>query len=144
MEVTLLIKAGIGLVVILGILVFILVLPANKKEKKKHKIRVSEKKEKTDLESLRHIIRNRVSSKQELQNALNLVIKHHGKIPKKLGTRVNPQFDSYMEILIMICRHPNTDKDLIIKFDKELANLNPEYKSEINESITKGLDSRGI
>lgn len=144
MEVTLLIKAGIGLVVILGILVFILVLPANKKEKKKHKIRVSEKKEKTDLESLRYIIRNRVSSKQELQNALNLVIKHHGKIPKKLGTRVNPQFDSYMEILIMICRHPNTDKDIIIKFDKELANLNPEYKSEINESITKGLDSRGV
>ena len=146
MEITLLIKTIVGLVVLLGILVFILILPQRQKQKtKKTKIVSSSTKgPKTDLESLRYIIRNRVSSKEALKEALDLVIKHHGHIPKRLGTRVNPQFDDYMEILIMICRHPNTDKNIIIDFDKQLSNLNPEYKNEINESITKGLDSRGI
>ena len=145
MEVTLLIQTIVGLIIVLGILVFILVLPAQQKKKKETKKRTSDpKKPKTDLDSLRYIIRNRVSSKKELQDALNLVIKLHGKIPKRLGTRANPAFDSYMEILIMICRHPNTDKNIILKFDKELSNLNPEYKNEINESITKGLNSRTV
>lgn len=145
MEIPLLIKAIVGLVVILGILVFILVLPNNKKAKeKKQKVTTEVKGPKTDLESLRHIIRDRLSSKKELKEALDLVIKHHGHIPKRLGTRVNPGFDDYMEILIMICRHPNTDKSIILNFDKKLVTLNPDYKNEINESITKGLDSRSV
>jgi len=146
MEITLLVKTIIGLVVVLGILVFILVLP-KQQEKKKKQAKASSRKSsgpKTDLESLRHTIRNRMASKKELQEALDLVIKHHGHIPKKLGTRTNPGFDSYMEILIMICRHPNTDKNIILGFDKQLSALNPNYKSEINESITKGLNSRSI
>jgi hypothetical protein len=48
-----------------------------------------------------------------------------------------------MDILFAICRHPNTNKDIIINFDKELEHLNPEYKKEINEAIAKGLNSRG-
>lgn len=145
MEVTLLIQTIVGLIIVLGILVFILVLPAQQKKKKEVKKRIIDpKKPKTDLDSLRYIIRNRVSSKKELQDALNLVIKLHGHIPKRLGTRANPAFDSYMEILIMICRHPNTDKNIILKFDKELSSLNPDYKNEINESITKGLNSRDV
>ena len=144
MEISLLIKTIVGLVIVLGILVFILLLPTHI-EKKKVKKRVSDHdKPKTDLDSLRHIIRDRLSTKQELQDALNLVIKLHGHIAKKHGTRVNTDFDAYMEILIMICRHPNTDKDIILNFDRELENLNPEYKDEINESITKGLDSRSV
>lgn len=144
MEITLLIKAIVGLVIILGILVFILLIPKQMEKKTVQKRTVEPVKPKTDLDSLRHIIRNRLSTKQELQDALNLVIKLHGHIPKKLGSRVNPEFDGYMEILIMICRHPNTDKNIILKFDKELRGLNPSYKDEINESITKGLDSRSV
>ena len=145
MEIALLIKTIAGLVVVLGILVFILLLPTTDKKKKKIKrTTIDSDKPKTDLDSLRHIIRDRLTSKQKLQEALDLVIKLHGHIPKKLGTRVNPGFDAYMEILIMICRHPNTDKDIILKFDKELATINPEYKDEINQSIKQGLDSRGI
>lgn len=147
MEIKLLIETIAGLVVILGILVFILVLPSKIKTKKKIvKITIDEekKKPKTDLDSLRHIIRDRLSTKKELQDALNLVIKLHGKIPKKLGTRVNPKFDDYMEILVMMCRHTHTDKNIILKFDKELSGLNPDYKTEISETITKGLDSRTI
>lgn len=144
MEITLLVKAIIGLVVILGILVFILLLPKEKTKTTNIKSSTDSRASKTDLNSLRQIIRNRVSSKKELQDAVNLVIKHHGNIPKRLGSRVNPQFDSYMEILIMICRHPNTDKNIILNFDKQLSTLNPEYKNEINDSISKGLDSRSV
>jgi len=58
--------------------------------------------------------------------------------------RAHPDFDIYMEILFTICRHPNTNKDIVIKFDRELGRLNPEYKKEINEAITKGLNSRRV
>jgi len=144
MEISLLIKVVAGLVVILGILVFLLLLPKKIKDSKKV---LSEKernkpKVKTDLNSLRYIIRNRVSSNKQLGEALDLIIKHHGNIPNKLGIRVNPQFDGYMEVLVTLCRHPNASKDIIIKFDKELTKLNPDYKSEINDAITKGLNSR--
>jgi len=146
MDITSLIQSILGLVVLLGILVFILVFSGKKKKQKtiKSYTQASKKVKKTDLESLRYIIRNRVTSKTDLKEALDDVLKYHGTIPKKLGTRVNPQFDDYMEILIMICRHPNTDKNIIISFDKELSKLNPSYKPEISESIQKGLDSRSI
>lgn len=146
MDINLLIQTIVGLVVLLGILVFFLVMPSKKKTqitKKSHRNNSSTVK-KTDLETLRQIIRNRVSTKAQLKEALEDVIKYHGSIPKRLGSRVNPQFDGYMEMLIMICRHPNTDKNLILNFDKDLARLNPEYKAEINDSIKRGLDSRSV
>jgi hypothetical protein len=73
-----------------------------------------------------------------------MILKYYGHIHEKLGIRSHPDFDIYMEILIIICRHPNTNKDIIIKFDKELTRLNPSYKAEINEALTKGLNSRGV
>lgn len=143
MEASLLIQSIGGLVVVLAILIFLLLKPKVSVRKNFINIKPSEKKEKTDLESLRHIIRNRLSSKEELTRATDLVLKYHSKIPGKLGLRVNPQFDAYLEIIITLCRHPHTSKDIILKFDRELTRLNPEYKQEINEAITKGLNSRG-
>ena len=145
MDITLLVQTVLGLVVVLGILVFILVMPAKKQQQKKKTYTTKSKPvRKTDLESLRHFIRNRISTKEQLKQALDDVLKYHGTIPKKLGSRANPLFDDYMEILIMVCRHPNTDKNIIISFDKELSKRNPEYKIEINDSIKRGLDSRSI
>ena len=144
MELSLLIKIIAGLVVVLGILIFLLLLPKKIQNNKKRVVIKSSNKsdEKTDLNSLRQIIRNRVSSNKQLENALNLIIKHHGHIPDKLGIRINPQFDAYMEVLVTLCRHQNASKDIIIKFDKELSKLNPQYKAEINDALIKGLNSR--
>lgn len=143
MEISLLIKTITGLVIILGILIFVLLLPKKiKKTKKTSSKKISKSKTKIDFDSLRHIIRNRMSTTKQLGEALDLIIKHHGNIPAKLGIRVNPQFDGYMEVLVTLCRHPNASKDIILKFDKELVKLNTEYKSEINDAITKGLNSR--
>ncbi|QFR50340.1 hypothetical protein FJR48_11625 [Sulfurimonas lithotrophica] len=143
MEASLLIQAIAGLVIILGGLLFILLKPSNTKKTKTINIKSSDKsKQKIDLNSLRHIIRNRNSSKAQLSEAVDLVIKHHGKIPDKMGLRLNPQFDVYMEMMISLCRHKNATKDIVLKFDRELTRGNPDYKSEINDAVTKGLNSR--
>lgn len=155
MDVEIIIQAIMGLVALLAILIFFLFLLPEKKDKKEqltHEIgeKIEEvvetpiKKINTDLEHLRSIIRNKKSSTEELREALELVIKYHGNIHPKLGLRAHPDFDPYMDILFKICRHPNTDKDMIVNFDKDLVNLNPEYKKDIMEAVTKGLNSRRV
>ena len=146
MEITLLIKSFIGLILILAGLMFLLFYSPSAKVKRveKKSSKPTTKKQKTDLDSLRAIIKNKKTTSTELKEALDLVLKYHGNIHKKLGVRVHPDFDIYMEMLITICRHPNTNKNIIVDFDKTLSKLNPQYKAEINDAITKGLNSRGI
>ncbi len=154
MEITLLIKTVMGLIVLLAILIFLLFLPSVKKNKEKiqkkknsSSLDSSEVKTKisdTSLEHLRSIIKKKKSTTVELKATLELVIKHHGIVHEKIGERAHPDFDIYMDILFTICRHPNTNKDLIINFDRSLARLNPAYKKEINEAMTKGLNSRRV
>lgn len=149
MELTLLIKSVMGLVVILGILVFLLVMSSrNKKAKQAAVIATAEKVEQAsrpdrDLPTLIAIIKNKKSSAKELGDALDLVLKYHGTIHPKLGSRTHPDFDLYSGILFSICKHPNTNKNIILNFDRALEKKNPEYKIEINEAIAKGLNSRG-
>ncbi|MCD4667055.1 MAG: hypothetical protein K8R44_00380 [Sulfurimonas sp.] len=148
MEITLLIKSFIGLIIVLAGLMFLLFYSPDskaKRDKKKFTKTISDtKKPKIDLDSLRAIIKNKKTTSTELKEVLDLVLKYHGNIHKKLGIRAHPDFDIYMEMLIVVCRHPNTNKNIIIDFDKELLKLNPQYKAEINDAITKGLNSRGI
>ncbi len=149
MEITLLVKSILGLVVVLGLLIFLLILPGKTKKTQKKsgektlKTPVTKELEPT-LEDLRKVIKNKKSTEAELKEALETVIKKYGKVHKKLGLRAHPDFDIYMDMLFTICRHPNTNKDIIVQFDRDLGRLNPEYKKEINEAITKGLNSRGI
>lgn len=137
-----------GLVVILGILIiFFFYMPSGKKKnpkKKKAYIQESKPKAKHDLKDLVAVIRNKNSTTEELSQALDDIIKFHGHIHPKLGIRCHQEFDIYSEIILRICRHPNTSKEIIIKFDKALEARNPEYVREINDSLTKGLNSRGI
>jgi len=138
-----------GLIVVLGFLIFLLFYSSKKNKTntqrvQKNPVRPQEKNGlKTDLKSLRALIKNKQTSKETLKEALSLVIKYHGTIHAKLGARAHPDFDIYMDILFSICRHPNTSKDLIVGFDSALEKLNPQYKKDINEAIAKGLNSRG-
>ena len=148
MELTLLIQSAMGLLVILGLLVFLLVLApkSKKKEVKKAKKVVQEQKAKpkTDLEFLRSIVKNRQSVAKELKEALDLVLKYHGIIHKKLGLRPHPESKIYMDILFSVCRHPNATKDIIVNFDRELGRLNPDYKKDLHDAMMRGLNSRGF
>jgi hypothetical protein len=147
MEITLLVKSILGLVAVLGFLIFVLVLPSGSKKKPQKPIQNKiPKKEfaRTDLEFLRGIIKDKNSDENLLKKTLELIIKHHGKIPKKIAARPHPDFEIYRDILFRVCRHPNTNKHLIVYFDKELTRLNQEYKSNINDTLTRGLNSRGL
>jgi hypothetical protein len=146
MEPELIIKSIMGLVVVLAILMFFLFFEPKKGDTKRSdsfKSTEADSHEKPDLKSLVHVIKNRKSDADELKKALGLIIKYYGTINKKLGIRPHPDLYIYMDILFAICRHPNTNKDIILEFDKDLEHLNPEYKKEINEAIAKGLNSRG-
>ena len=146
MELTLLIQSAMGLLVILGLLVFILVLAPKSKKKGTVKKVVQEQKVKikTDLEFLRTIVKDRKSTAEELKEALDLVLKYHGTIHKKLGLRPHPESQVYMDILFNVCRHPNANKNIIVNFDKELGRSNPDYKKDLHDAMMRGLNSRGI
>ncbi|MFA5233496.1 MAG: hypothetical protein WC390_03775 [Sulfurimonas sp.] len=158
MEAELIVKSIMGLVALLTLLIFLLFLEPNStkkfqdkqsepkpvvQEEKKEPNNETQKKEQ-DLNYLVGIIKNKKSDSKKLQYALDAIIKYHGKVHKKLGLRPHPDFDIYIDILFTLCRHPNANKHLIINFDRELERQNLEYKQEINEAITKGLNSRGI
>jgi len=143
MDVSLLIGTILGLVIVLTVLMFILLKPKKQKKVKKSTISPSKKTEKKeDLESLRQIIKNKNSTKEQLTYAVDQVLKNYGKIPEKMGVRLHPKFDIYSEMLVTLCRHSNTSKNIILKFDKELAKMNTGYKSELNDALSKGLNSR--
>jgi lipopolysaccharide export LptBFGC system permease protein LptF len=158
MEAELIIKSIMGLVALLALLMFLLFLEPNSTQKSQEKPsdiepavqdgkkepRGEAQKKELDLNYLAEIIKNKKSDSKKLQYALDAIIKYHGKVHKKLGLRAHPDFDIYIDILFTLCRHPNANKNLIINFDRELERQNPEYKQEINEAITKGLNSRGI
>ncbi|QOY53392.1 hypothetical protein HUE88_00230 [Candidatus Sulfurimonas baltica] len=155
METELIVESIMGLVAVLAFLVFLLFFIPNDEKREREKKREEEKvssapelssqvKMPTDLESLRLIIKDKESSTQTLGEALDLVIKYHGTVHTKLGIRAHPDFDVYADILFTLCRHRNASKDIILKFDKALARLNPDYKEDINEAVTKGLNSRRV
>lgn len=115
---------------------------AKKKAQKEKKVRFGD--DFNSLENLAKVIKDKESTAEQLQVALDLIIKYHGTIHSKLGIRAHPDFNLYAEVVLRICRHPNTNKNLILKFDRELRAKNKEYEKEINDFLTKGLNSRGV
>jgi hypothetical protein len=144
MDIVVLIKSGMGLVVVLAVLVFLLFYSSKKKKAKvlAENKPLKHKEEVPTFDALRAIIKDRNSSSQELKKALDTIIKYYGTVSGS-GKSSKSNFDVYMGIVFNICRHPNTTKNIILDFDKELTRINPKYKSEINDAITKGLNSRG-
>ncbi len=150
MDIIFLLKSGLGLIATLGILVFLLILPANKRQKqnkaKPQKEHEEVKKEKLpiDLKELIKIVKNKDIDSTKLKETLDTILKYHGKIPHKLGARTNPAFSIYEDIIFTICRHPNTTADIILTFNTGLEKLNEEYKPQINDALSRGLNSRVI
>jgi hypothetical protein len=147
MDITLLIKSIAALTGALGILILLYFYFAhsNKPKKKKSPKKPFHIREvQPELHTLLEVIKDKKSTTQELKEAVELIIKYYGKIPKKLGMRAHPKFEIYSELILRLCHHPNANKDIIVKLDKELHKLNPEYKLELDDSLTKGLNTRGI
>lgn len=144
MDVTLLIQSLLGLIALLGVLMFLLLYTPGKAKKisaKKSQESASGKGQPT-LKALKQIIKNTNASTQELEDALNLVLKHYGVIQPKTGAKIHSDFDDYLEILIHVGRHKHINKNILLGFDKELEKRNPSYKKEINDALMIGLSSR--
>lgn len=147
MDITLLIQSILGLVALLGVLMFLLLYTPGKAKKVTTKNSPQEstiRKEQPTLKALRQIIKNKHTSTKDLEDALGQVLKYYGTIHPKLGSRAHPDFDNYMEILFHISRHKHINKSILLNFDKELEKRNPSYKKEINDALMRGLNSRGI
>ncbi len=156
MSVELLIQSIIGLIVLLILLVLLfLLLSRSKKKEQKNKSTVvtkvtkstkknSKKESIPSFDELRAIVRNKKSSHEDLKKAVDLIIQHYSKIHPKMGIRSHPDFDKYVDLIVHLVRHRNTSKELILKLDAALLKVNPDYKAELNDTLTKALNSRGI
>jgi predicted transcriptional regulator len=150
MDIVFFLKVLAGLFVLLALLLTLFVYPSRKKEQKRSKKRektVSTEKKtlsKHALSDILALIKDKNSSTDTLKEAIEMLVKYHAKIPNKLGIRANPDFDIYEEIILRLCRHPNTNKDIILKLDRALQKENPSYARELNNALTKGLNARGV
>jgi hypothetical protein len=143
MNIAFLIKLGIGLVVVLAASLFLFFYLQKEKKKKE----ITSKCISSSILSLKDLsikIKNETISTKELKSLLDIVLRDYGIISKNSELHPNSNFKIYQEILLSICNHPHTNKNIIINFDKELSKKNPEYKQDISNSITKGLNIRVI
>ncbi len=144
MDLVFIIKSLIGLILILGILIALLFYNPGKKIKEKKALAEKPKEDSEySFEDLAAIIKVKKSSTDELQWALNTILKYYGEIPPKDGIRLHDDFYKFSELVIRLTHHPHTTKELILHFDRELQKLNPHYAKEINDALTKGIKSRG-
>ncbi len=145
MEINFLLELIIGLVIILALLLyFLLYTPKKKKKQVLKKPQPSKRASIPTLKALVAIIKDKKTTTEELSDTIDSILKHYGTIHPKLGVRIHPDFKIYGAIMLRICHHPNTNKKIILKFDKELRVKNPAYTQEINDFLTKGLDTRGM
>ena len=141
-----LIMNGLLIVLLLLVITFVFARSGKKAPKKPavSKPQTAVKKRVRSFEELKAAIKDKKSSARTMQEALDELLEHYGTIEKKLGIRPHPDFGRYMEILFIICRHRNTNKDIIVDFDRRLAEKNPDYRKEIDDALQRGLSSRGL
>jgi len=146
MDIVSLIESLLGLSALLGFLIMFYFYRAHKKAP----VKKSVLKEKTQLqrvptlEALLKIISEKSSTTNELEETVTHILKNHGKIPIKKGLKADPKFAIYSEIIIRACHHPNITKKIILKLQRELIAQNPTYRLELEDSLSKGLDTRSI
>ena len=142
MDITLLIVIMSVLLGLLLILVLVYVSNGTSKPEQPASSKPSQpmerKKEATPqtFESLEAIVLDRNCTKQALRDAAKAIASQYGQVHATTLQR-------YSRIIVALCRHPQTDKQIIIDFDKSLRKQNPNLKIELEMALQKGLDSRG-
>ena len=94
------------------------------------------------FEDISNVFGNNNSTKDDFLEAIEQLIRHHGKIHAKMGDIAHPDFKRYEALIITLCRNSNVDKDAIFILEKKLQALNVRYSHHIDEAVRKGLAAR--
>ena len=138
------------LVFLIPLLLSYLVYPDEKVSKHLPKIKKTAKKVKIDpskpltFEQISELFLNKQTTKKELQNGIEQLVKNHGKIHAKLGDLPHPDFKRYQAVIMALCSNPQADKDIILSIDQKLRVKNPKYGLNIDEAVDKGIAKRGF
>jgi len=142
MNVSPLIISIVGFSVLLFLLVAVLIYSSRAKKRKAQALtEVPEDRIPTFVE-LKAILKNKDATHDALQKAIESIVEYYGEIEPKVAGRQSKDFDRYMELIFIICKHPNTDKKLVLSFERDLARINPQYKRDLDHAVTKGLSFR--
>ncbi len=96
------------------------------------------------FEQISKLFSNKKSTKEELTNTVEQLIRYHGKIHPKLGDLAHPDFKRYLTLIMSLASNPQSDKDIIVSFEKKLRVKNPKYALDIEDAINKGIAKRGF
>ncbi len=140
MDIVLVVQSLIGLIVFLGILIFLL-LYNPKKKSAKQKAPVEDVKYRS-FESLSNVIRNRKATTEELDLAVEEILENYADITPKVGANLHEDFYKYSELIIRLARHPYTTKDVLLKLERGLVEYNPQYKKDLSDALTQGIKAR--
>ncbi len=140
------------LLLLIPLLLSYLIFPADSNAEaaqRKQVVKIDEKpvidKNKTlSFEEIKILFSHKHSNKNELKEAIEQLVRHHGKIHAKLGDLAHPDFKRYLELIISLCKNPQADKELILSLDQKLRVKNPKYGLEIDEAVNKGIAARGF
>lgn len=134
MDISFLILSFVVLVILLAILIFFFLKSAKAKKLKAQAAKTKKKKPKAlTLNDLRDRLKNKDLSLKGLNETVDLILKDYGVIK---------DFDIYLDIIFRLAHHSATDKDVVLRFDRELSKLNPEFATSISNNILNALNSR--
>ncbi len=114
----------------------------SKSTQKSKSVRTIDKTQPFSFEDISHVFGNNNSTKEDFLEAIEQLIRHHGKIQAKMGDLPHPDFKRYEGLIITLCKNANVDKDAIFILEKKLQALNVRYSHLIDEAVRKGLAAR--
>ena len=144
------------LFITLGILFFFLILlllsykflPENRVIKPKpnqnttSSIHTIDKTQPFSFEDVSYVFGNNNSTKEDFIEAIEQLIRHHGKIHAKMGDIPHSDFKRYENLIMVLCKNSSVDKDAVLILENKLQALNIRYSHEIEEAVRKGLAAR--
>ncbi|MBN1840565.1 MAG: hypothetical protein JW802_11050 [Campylobacterales bacterium] len=135
----------VAVIIIVLVSLFIVVMNLQKTvivEKKTPQEIKEEEARKIAIEELVEIAAKRTSTKNELSAAILKAAKECPFPPKEKGA-LPKSAKVYLNFILLIASHKNTDAKMIAFMDTELKKANPEYKQEIDIYENEGIHQRG-
>lgn len=130
--------------IVLSVLIFLILKLGGDKESEKQKNldEIDEvANENSRLDDLLFIVSRRSSSKSELSSAAIEFVRKL-PFPKKESSKVPENAKEYLNFILLLASHKNTDAKLIAFVNKELKKRNPSYIKEIDIYEDQGIRQR--